>query len=67
MVVEGIPLDVQHVAPVARHSGVMGVHFARLREKRMMMVTQAKHSRPIYIEPIEPLMCIAANVSYLEF
>lgn len=29
-VVEGIPFDVQHVAPVARHSRLLRVHFTRL-------------------------------------
>lgn len=33
VVVEGVPLDVQHVAPVARHPRVVGVHFTRLMGK----------------------------------
>lgn len=34
VVVEGVPLDVQDVASVARHPRVVGVHFPRLMGKR---------------------------------
>lgn len=35
VVVKGIPFDVQHVSSVARHSGVVRVHFTRLTEKHI--------------------------------
>lgn len=54
VVVEGIPLDVQHVASVARHSGVVGVHFTSLREKRQDDVNiQANQSAYIETKYIE--------------